>query len=106
MTEDSCNNLDGLDLSVDGFKKWMNENEVKRIGLQKETDDGGFWVEPRVSTRKIMSRIDIEDGDAFDVAEDFRDNGGKVMQMDGDLFLIEVDAGSFMVPRRYCRKKR
>lgn len=78
------------------FKKWMDsQKEIKpKTGVQ---------VESKIPLKRLLSRIDVESGDADKIIEDFK-NGGTVVSTDGNKFLVEVASGSFIVHKMYLRK--
>ena len=85
------------------FKRWMehqtdNDDKTKpnMIGLQ---------VESKVTFKKLLSRIETQDGEIEEVARDFKKNGGTIKELDGPNFLIEVTSGSFIVHRMYVKRE-
>jgi translation initiation factor 1 (eIF-1/SUI1) len=86
--------------SLSDFKKWMeNQQDAKAkpnmVGLQ---------VESKVTLKKLLSRIETQDGDLEEVAKDFKKNGGTITEVDGHNVLIEVDSGTFLIQRMYVKK--
>jgi hypothetical protein len=83
------------------FKKWMeNQHDAKSkpnmIGLQ---------VESKVAFKRLLSRIETQDGEIEEVARDFKKNGGTITDVDGHNVLIEVDSGSFIIHRMYVKRE-
>jgi hypothetical protein len=48
--------------------------------------------------------MEIQEGDCTEVAKDFKENGGIINEVDGYIFLIEVDSGSFFIHRMHVKK--
>ena len=70
----------------------------------KEIDElAGRSVMAKVSSRKLLEKIDPKDGDADQLVEDFMETGGTIIESKGKNFHIEVAGGSFMIPR-FCVK--
>ena len=88
--------------NVDDFKKWMKEQKDfnpepiknKLIGL---------LVESKIKSKRLMSRIEPQEGDSEDLVVEFKKEGGKIIDVEGKKFLIEVDSGSFFIPRQYVK---
>lgn len=93
-------------LSFDDFKKWMDQQETfspfeKPI---KNKEHVGTLIESKISRRKLIEKIMPEEGEKEDLALDFIQEGGKVTDMDGKYFLVEVASGTFYIARHYTRK--
>lgn len=85
------------------FKKWMehqqddnDKTKPNMIGLQ---------VESKVPFKKLLSRIETQDGEIEEVAKDFKRNGGIIKEVDGPNVLIEVTSGTFIVHRMYVKRE-
>ena len=87
------------DFSLDNFKKWMetqcNDSDINNIEGQE--------VYAKISKRKLMEKIDVEDGDDEEVSNDFLKNGGTVVESDGRLLLIQVESGNFYLEQKYIK---
>lgn len=84
---------------LNDFKKWM----------QNQTDPNknpiiGTIVESRISSKKLFTKINPEEGDLEDLVEDFKIDGGTIVGIDGHSFLVEVYSGKFFIDRTYLRK--
>ena len=97
------------DFCIDDFKNWMSSNSLSSrfdFNAKHLLKKGiGIEVESKVNLRKLVSKIDPEGGDALVLAKEFREYGGRVLDVDGSLYLVEVDSGSFTIPRAYCTRK-
>lgn len=98
--------------SLNDFKNWFSDqsglNEFfdlsKRTGGIKPGDEMiGREVYAKVSAKKLIERIEPEEGDAESLVEDLIENGGMVLSVDGKNLLVEVEIGSFYIPR-FCVK--
>ncbi len=64
----------------------------------------GFLVYPRASIRKLAHRFEMVEGDIKDIMLDFKSDGGTILEVEDDRFLIEVSSGKFYLPK-HCVKK-
>lgn len=88
--------------SPDDFKKWLKQQDSEPASHSKKSRDViGMTVESKVTSRKLASVMEAEQGDACDLAVDFRENNGVIIDTDGKRFLIEVESGTFFIPRQY-----
>lgn len=81
------------------FKKWM----------QKSQDDSankmtGIHVESKISARKLISKIEVQEGEIEDITQEFAENGGTIKETNGHFFLIEVNSGLFLIERNYVSR--
>jgi len=87
--------------SLNEFKKWMEsqrEHEVRR------NHQIGTKVESKVSLKKLLEKIEPEEGELYQLAKDFKREGGTLLQMDGQALLVEVNSGTFIISRLFVRK--
>lgn len=85
--------------SLDEFKNWIKSNGGNYIpGLSRKLI--GSLASPRFSSQKLISKISLEEGDLQQVVKDFK-KGGKIIGVDGKSLLIEVNSGSFYIPKQY-----
>ena len=102
MTRWMGHNEEEPSFSLNDFRKWMeNQNEEKTLSNDKK----GIRVETRIPFKRLVSKINPEEGELMELAKDFRKNGGTILEMDGQTLLIEVDSGTFYISRSYVRKK-
>lgn len=88
--------------SLDNFKKWMKDQKEFDSKIAKKFPIGE-QVESKVGSKKFSEIMTLEDGQMNRVVKDFMKNGGKVKEVSGKEFLIEVTMGSFYVPKNYVR---
>ena len=93
---------------VNDFKKWMKEHPD---GSESDFDKPkrnknfiGVVVESKVKLRKLLSKMQPESGNLNELAMDFVNNNGIISNIDGKVFLIEVDSGEFYIERHYVRR--
>jgi hypothetical protein len=86
---------------LNDFKNWMNHQDE-----QKDTKKSiGLKVESKIHLKKLTHRIlEVDKGEKEQVAKDFIENGGKILDEDGKNLLIEVSNGSFFLHKMYVRK--
>lgn len=98
-------------LSLSDFKHWLSEqddtSEMMRIEREREAGEEliGKKVKSRVSENKLSNKIET-DYDPVCVVQEFVENGGTIIAVDGKRLQIEVESGDFMVPRIYVRVKK
>lgn len=89
--------------SLDNFKKWMkNQNEFdSKIGKKFPI---GEQVTSKISAKKLVNVMNLENGQMNKVVKDFMKNGGKISEVSGNEFLIEVTMGSFYIQKNYVTR--
>lgn len=88
--------------SFDNFKKWIKDQKDFNSEIKKKFPLGE-QVESKISAKKFANVMTLEDGQENKVIKDFMKNGGKIKEVNGKEFLVEVTMGSFYVPRNYVR---
>ena len=97
-------------LSLSDFKNWMTEkngmSEFFKIGKDFEEDPNqkyiGNKVRSKVGESKLLERIESND-DTDILVQEFLENGGTVLSIEGKQVQIEVESGEFTIPR-FCVK--
>lgn len=96
-------------LSLSDFKNWMAEqngmSEFFRIGKDFEDPNLkyiGCKARPKVSESKLLERVDTDE-DADTIIEEFIENGGTVLAIEGKEVQIETELGEITLPR-FCIK--
>lgn len=87
--------------NLSDFKKWMRTQPEE---CDEEIDWVGLKVESKVTLKKLVSRMEVQDGDLLEVAREFRKDGGTVSDSDGSSLLVEVESGNFVIHRVYIKK--
>lgn len=82
------------------FKKWVNnqndhESKSNLIGVQ---------VESKITLKKLVSRMETQEGEIEEVAKEFKDSGGTITEVNGHNLLIEVKSGNFLIHRMHVKK--
>jgi hypothetical protein len=95
-------------LSLNDFKKWMARQPDKpvppAVRLAKELI--GTYVESKLGVKRLINQMTAESGEPQELAKDFRRYGGVVVQVDRDHnFLIEVESGTFSLPKYFVRRR-
>jgi hypothetical protein len=80
------------------FKKWMSQQ--KDSGRKTMV---GLEVESKIPYKKLLSRIETQDGELVEVAKCFKKNGGVITEENGHYIFVEVDNGSFMIHRMHLK---
>lgn len=98
-------------ISLQDFKKWLSEEkdlgDFFNIGREVEDPNEKFIgnaARTKVSEQKLMEKIHTED-DAEILVREFVEDGGTVLSVEGKKVQIEVESGTFYVPR-FCVKIR
>lgn len=79
-------------LSSDGFEKWLN-NE----GFLENKNNLNKKVYPKIKFSNLVEKIEVYDGDAFEIAKCFRKNGGIIKECGNNLLTIETKKGTFCI---------
>ena len=99
-------------ISLHDFKNWLSNqpdmNEFFNIGAMSEDEPErkyqkyiGCDVVAKVSSRKLIEKIETEGSDPEALIEEFVADGGVVSDVEGKNVIIEVESGSFSLPR-FC----
>lgn len=91
--------------SLQDFKKWMHEHATNEFVLAPQKKGVGVEVEPRVNLKRLVARMEPEEGETLELAREFKKNGGRIAELDGSLCMVEVENGSFIIPRVCIRKR-
>ncbi len=84
--------------SLNDFRKWMTKQK-DQPSRNEQSNLIGTFVEPRLSARKTATKMKSQDSDIQEMAIDFKNYGGLVLEMDKEQnVLIEVDSGTFKIP--------
>lgn len=99
-------------VSLKEFKNWLADQ--KDLGsffsINRDTDEDpnekyiGSVCKSKVGEQKLLEKIETED-DPETVIREFLEEGGSVIMMEGKKVQIEVESGTFTVPR-FCIKIR
>lgn len=93
-------NIFGM-FDLNDFKKWINNHEEDK----SKNSIVGIQIESKIPLKKLTGRIfEVEKGDKNQVAKDFFNEGGKILEVDGHNFLVEVSSGVFYIHRMYTKK--
>jgi hypothetical protein len=84
--------------NLSDFKKWISNqqdaNNKSMVGVQ---------VESKIHLKKLVSRIETQEGEIIEVAKDFKKNGGTITEENGHYMYVSVDSGSFMIHRMHLK---
>jgi len=90
--------------SLDDFKKWMKDHGDFSVEHFERKSLEGTLVESKISSRKLAERMVIEKGNLHEIAQDFKKNGGIIVEVNDRNFLVKVDSGTFYIPRKYVTR--
>jgi hypothetical protein len=96
-----------IKFSLDDFKKWMNTHESKEFKTDRPKNGLiGVSVESKLASDRIAAKITLYDelDSEQELAEEFSKKGGKIADVDGKNFLIEVKSGLFYIHRCYVAR--
>ena len=98
-------------LSLNDFKNWLSEQQgmSEFFNISKDPEDPnerfvGKEVRPKVSEGKLLERIKTEE-DAEQLVQEFIEDGGVVLSIEGKKVNIQVESGEFALPR-FCVRIR
>lgn len=84
--------------SLNDFRKWVGKQ--KRESKVTKSKYKGSIVESRLSYKRLVTKMDVDQGELYEMAKDFRRKGGTILECDGDnILLIEVRSGTFRIPK-------
>ncbi len=100
-------------LNLHDFKNWLVEqkdlSDFFNVGLDKEDPNEtyiGNEVRTKVGEEKLLDRIEADENlDVELLVREFIEDGGTVLSIEDKMIQIEVESGSFYVPR-FCVKIR
>lgn len=92
--------------TLDDFKNWMNRQMDQPSSKCRRHELIGQQVESRISLKKLTAKIKSDEGDISEMAQDFRDYGGLVLEVHNNTATIEVDSGSFLIHKGYLKKSK
>jgi hypothetical protein len=81
------------------FKKWMTEQHDS-----KKSSMVGIKVESKIPLKKLISKIEIQEGELMEVAKDFNKNGGNITEENGHYMYVSCKNGTFMIHRMHLKK--
>lgn len=91
----------GPSFSLNDFKKWMDQqNDTPNRGSNIQ----GLAVESKIGVKKLITKMQIEEGDIEEIAREFRSEGGVIAEVDGTNLVIDVDSGRFCIHRMYVKR--
>jgi translation initiation factor 1 (eIF-1/SUI1) len=85
---------------LNDFKKWMEHQHDAKA----KPNMVGIQVEPKIPYKKLISRMDVQEGDLEEVAKEFKKNGGTITEVNGHHFLVENEKGNFFIHRMYVQR--
>jgi len=92
------------DFTLSHFKKWIrDQKDYTQDNHERLHHIIGTQVEAKVPSSKLVQVSSTEEGDLAELIISFQESGGIVTDIDGKNFLVEVDIGTFYVPRQYVR---
>jgi len=87
--------------SLNDFKKWMSKQKVEYVRKPRYK---GYFAESKLGFKRLVGKIEAEDGILIELAKDFRKNGGIILDCASDnLLTIEVNAGTFRIPKFFVK---
>ena len=97
--------IDNEKFSFNDFKRWIKSQESQQDTRSVCRSVLGTWVESKINMKKLMDKMSSETGDVEELALDFKNDGGIIVDVEGKDFFIEVDSGIFSIPRNYVKRK-
>jgi len=91
--------------SLDDFKKWMEGQDAESNEVSAEQGMIGSEVQSKINLKKLLSKINVEDGNEEELSQEFSEHGGTVVDCVNKNFLIEVKSGNFYLNSRYVELK-
>jgi hypothetical protein len=86
--------------SLNDFRKWVGKQ--KRESRSIKSKYKGSIIESRLSLKRLVTKMDVDQGELFEMAKDFKRRGGTILECDGDnILLVEVRSGTFRIPKLF-----
>lgn len=93
---------------IDEFKRWMKDHSAEHEDIFDKPKAGkkfvGTAIKSKVGLRKLLSKMQPESGNLDELALDFVNENGTIIDVDGRMFLVEVSSGEFYIERHYVRR--
>jgi len=81
------------------FKKWMSSHDDNGNNAMV-----GVKVESKVPFKKLLSRIEAQEGDTYEVAKQFKKHGGTITEENGHYMYVSTGNGLFMIHKMYLKR--
>lgn len=95
-----------MEFNLEQFKKWLSEQKDEKINTHFQSRLIGLEVESKLhNSKRVAKNIESYDGDLHEIAVNFVEYGGRISDVDGKMFCIETDEGSFVIHRCFVKKK-
>ena len=94
--------------SLDSFKKWMSETNTLSSSMKRPENESyspiGKMVESKIGFNKLLAKMSAKSSNLEEMALEFKESGGRVVEAEGKEFLIEVRSGCFNIHRIFIKK--
>lgn len=82
--------------NLNDFRKWMGKQKFE----SKKSKFRGNIVESKLSLKRLITKMDVDQGNIDEMAKDFKNRGGTILECDKDnIILVEVKSGTFRIPK-------
>lgn len=87
--------------NLNDFRKWMSKQKFES---SRKSKFRGNIVESKLSLKRLITKMDVDQGDINEMAKEFKHRGGTILECDGDnILLIEVRSGTFRIPKFFVQ---
>lgn len=91
------NNRTEPNFSLNDFRKWMGK---QKFDSSRKSKYRGCVVESKLSLKRLVTKMDVDQGNLHEMAKDFKRRSGTILECDGDnILLVEVSSGTFRIPK-------
>jgi len=95
-----------MEFNLEQFKKWLSKQKDETTDTHFQSRLIGLEVESKLhNPRRFAKNIESYDGDLHEIAVNFIESGGNISDVDGKVFYIETEGGSFTIQRCFVKKK-
>lgn len=96
------------DIPLNDFKDWLSQQDsFKSFNLKLEeplSENIGKFVRAKVSEKKLAQRIDDHKGaEPEELIAELLEGGGTIVGDDGKYLVVQVESGTFQMPK-FCLK--
>lgn len=87
-------------LNADDFKRWIKSHQDFDSTISQKSIVG-LTVETKISTKRLLRHMTVENGNPHKMAKEFSENGGVIKEVIEEDYIVQVDSGTFQINRKY-----
>jgi hypothetical protein len=87
-------------LNADDFKRWIKNHQDFDSAISPKSLVG-LEVETKVSAKRLVRYMTVENGNPHRIAKEFSEDGGVIKEIDEEDYVVQVKSGTFQINRKY-----